>query len=126
VLNVGDTAVGTGAPVALEVAGVRFTGTLDSKLRDFTQSKEKWQVKANIRGKPFGEVTFKLQLTHADLGLAFNQAGVLATSDPKQTVKMDIPIHIEIAGRTFDVPITTKFKFKKQGTAATGTGSGPN
>jgi PKD repeat protein len=35
-VNVGDYVVAAGAPVALEIAGQRFTGTLDKKLRDYT------------------------------------------------------------------------------------------
>ena len=125
VLNVGTAQVGAGSAVALEVVGQRFTGTLDGKFRDFSNPNSKWQVKANIRGKPFGEVTVKITLKHASLGLGFNQAGVLATADLHDVVTMDIPIHIEIAGRTFDVPISTDFKFRKGGTAATGNGTGP-
>lgn len=125
VLNVGTAQVGAGSVVALNVVGQRYSGTLDDTFRDFSNANAKWQVKSNIRGKPFGEVTVKLTLKRASLGLGFNQAGVLATADLHDVITMDIPIHIEIAGRTFDVPISTDFKFRKNGTAATGNGTGP-
>jgi len=126
VINVGDATVVNGSPVALEIAGQRFTGTLDQSLRDTTNPDVKWQVKANLRGKPFGEVTMKVTIKHANLGLGFNQAGAVEGTNPHDVVTVDIPVHIEAAGRSFDVMLTSDFKFHSSGTKANGSGTGPN
>lgn len=124
-INVGDATVASGTAVALEIAGQRFTGTLDRKLRDFTNSDDKWQVQANIRGKPFGEAILKVQLSHANLGSGFNLAGAVATADLHDLISVDIPVRIELAGRVFDIVIPSDFKFSHAGVQSKGGGIGP-
>ncbi|HEY3322248.1 MAG TPA: PKD domain-containing protein, partial [Planctomycetota bacterium] len=122
-VNVGDLVVGKGAAVALEIAGQRFTGVLDKKLRDTSRPEAKWQVKANLRGDPFGTVWIKAQIKKASLGAGFNQQGVLGNGDPHDSVQADVPLKLEIAGRSFDVQVPSEFKFNAEGTKAKGTGS---
>jgi hypothetical protein len=48
-------------PLSLEVS----RSTLDTKLRDNSNSNQKWQVKANTRGQAFGSVMLKFTLKKA-------------------------------------------------------------
>ncbi|HYG73494.1 MAG TPA: PKD domain-containing protein [Planctomycetota bacterium] len=123
-VNVGDSTVGSGTPVALEIAGERFEGVLNSKLQ-FSNAQSKWQVKANSRGQSFGETRVKLTIKKASLGLGFNIAGAVVGPDPHDIVSLDIPVHLEIAGKIFEVPIASDFKFSDSGKKANGTGEGP-
>ncbi len=122
-VNVGDTQIQKGTQVALEIADLRFEGSLDGKLRDKTDGNEKWIVKAGLRKQSFGEVFLKLRVKRATLGLNFNQAGAVAGAGNE--VLMDMPMRIEIAGRSFEVVMDSEFTFKKGGTKAKGSGEGP-
>jgi len=121
-VNVGDTVVGPGTPVALEIAGVRFSGTLDKKLHDYSNKDVKWQVKAGLRKQPYGAVLLKVKIKNASLGAGFNQAGAVVGADPKDTVSVDIPARIEIADRSFEVAVPSDFDFSSDGTKARGEG----
>ena len=125
IINVGDAQIAANTAVALEIAGQRFTGTVDRKLRDTTNSDDKWQVQANIRGKPFGEAIVKVTIKNASLGTGFNLLGAVASADLHDIISVDIPLHIELAGRTFDILIPSDFKFSSGGTKAKGGGTGP-
>ena len=59
------------------------------------------------------------------LGLNFNEAGAVAEGEDGDLVELDIPVKIEIAGRSFDLLIASEFKFSKNGTRANGSGEGP-
>jgi PKD repeat protein len=122
-VNVGDDVVGAGTAVALEIAGLRFEGTLDTKLRDFTNVNEKWTVKANIRHQSPGTVSVKLTLKKANVGAAFNLAGVTVGGDPHDIVSKDIPVHVEIGSRSFEMLVPSDFKFSGNGTRAKGDGA---
>jgi PKD repeat protein len=124
-VNVGDATVGKDTAVALEIAGVRFTGALDGKLRDSSKSNCKWQVKANTRGQSFGEVRLKVTVKKASLGLGFNTAGAVVNPDPHDLTQIDIPVHLEVAGKVFEVPVPSEFKFSADGKKASGGGEGP-
>ncbi|HYG78129.1 MAG TPA: Ig-like domain-containing protein, partial [Planctomycetota bacterium] len=102
-VNVGDDVVGKDTTLAVEVAGQRFTGKLDQKLRDFTNADAKWTVKANVRKQPAGTVVVTLKVKKASLGLGFNQLGVTAHGDPSDIVEKDIPVRLEIGTRSFEV-----------------------
>ena len=117
-VNVGDVVVGKDTPVALEIAGQRFEGTLDLKQRDYSNPNQKWQIKGGIRGQPIGSVAVKLKIKNASLGLGFNQAGVTAGGDPHDVVSKDIPVHLEIGGRSFELQVPSDFKFNSDGTKA--------
>ncbi|MCY3023829.1 MAG: PKD domain-containing protein [Planctomycetota bacterium] len=121
-VNVGDTVVGPDMPVALEIAGVRFTGSLDKKLRDYSDKNTKWQVKAGLRKQPFGAVLVKVKIKSASLGAGFNQAGAVVGADPTDTVSVDIPAKIEIGDRSFEVVVPSEFDFNNDGTKAKGNG----
>lgn len=121
-VNVGDDVVGNGTAVALEIAGQRFTGTLDRKLRDTSDADQKWQVKAGIRKQPSGSVSLKVTIKKASLGLGFNQAGATAGADPHDLVSVSIPVHLEIGGHSFEMLVPTDFKFSGGGTRAKGDG----
>ncbi|HEY3322160.1 MAG TPA: Ig-like domain-containing protein [Planctomycetota bacterium] len=122
-VNVGDLVVGKGAAVAFEVAGQRFTGVLDKKLRDTSHREAKWQVKASLRGQPIGTVWIKADIKKASLGAGFNQQGILGNGDPHDSVSADVPLKLEIAGRSFEIQIPSEFRFNAEGTKAKGTGS---
>jgi hypothetical protein len=111
--------------VALDVGGVRFEGTLNKKYQDYTNKNCKWQVKANLRGQSFGEVNLKAKIKKATLGQGFNLAGALPGADAHDVVTVNIPVRVEIAGRVFEVPIESDFKFSGDGKRATGSGEGP-
>jgi PKD repeat protein len=122
-VNVGDLVVAAGTSVALDVAGQHFEGTLDTKLRDYSDSNVKWQVKANVRGQPFGTVLLKAKIKHADLGLGFNQAGAVTSADPHDTVTVDIPVQVTIGGNAFEVPVSSDFTFSSDGKKGRGEGA---
>ena len=122
-VNVGEDIVGDGTTVAMEIVGQRFTGTLDRKLRDSTNVKEKWQVKANIRNQPSGTVTLKLTIKKANLGASFNLAGATVGGDPHDIVSQDIPVRLEIGTRSFELQVPSDFKFSGNGTRAKGDGA---
>jgi hypothetical protein len=103
---------------------VRFTGTLDGKLRD-NYGNVSWQVKANQRKQAFGEADIKVKIKKADLGAGFNAAGALVGPDPKDTVSVPIPITIELARRAFELSIPSDFRFSSDGKKAKGSGEGP-
>ena len=124
-LNVGDEIVAQGVAVAFEVAGQRFTGTLDQRLRDYTDRDAKWQIKANLRNQGPGEVRLKLTIKKASLGLGFNQAGAIAGADLNDLVEATIPLFFQLGAHTYDLPIPSEFKFSSGGTRAKGTGDGP-
>ncbi len=123
-VNVGDVTVGAGTNVAIEIAGQRFEGTLDAKLRDKSAT-EQWTVKANTRKQSAGEVSLKFTVKKANLGVGFNQAGAVPGGDPSDPVDVSIPVRLEIAGRIFEVSIDSSFKFGNSGKKATGEGDGP-
>jgi hypothetical protein len=123
-VNAGDVTVGKDTAVAIEIAGQRFTGTLDAKLRDSTNANCKWQVKAGTRNQAFGEVNLKAKIKKASLGLGFNLAGAVVGVDPHELVTLDIPVRIEIAGRIFEVSVSSDFKFSADGKKAAGEGEG--
>ena len=122
-VNVGDDVIAAGTPVAIEIVGQRFEGTLDRKLRDFTNLNEKWTVKAGIRHQPSGTVSVKLALKKADLGSAFNLAGVTVGGDPHDIVSKDITVHLEVGAHSFELQVPTDFKFTGGGTRAKGDGA---
>jgi PKD repeat protein len=121
-VNVGDIVVGKDTSVAFEIAGQRFKGTLDLKQRDYTNPNQKWQVKSGIRHQPSGSVSVKLKIKNASLGLGFNLAGVTAGGDPHDIVSKDIPVHLEIGGRGFELLVPSDFKFNTDGTRSRGDG----
>ncbi|MCY3018684.1 MAG: Ig-like domain-containing protein [Planctomycetota bacterium] len=121
-VNVGDTVVGPDTLVALEIAGLRFTGTLDKKLRDYSNANAKWQVKAGQRKQPYGAVLVKVKIKNASLGEGFNLAGAHVGADPTDTVSVDIPAKIEIGDRSFEVVVPSDFDFNNDGTKAKGNG----
>ena len=107
---------------ALEIAGVRFTGTLDKRLHDYSDKDVKWQVKAGLRKQPYGAVLLKVKIKKASLGAGFNQAGAVVGADPTDTVTKDIPAKIEIGDRSFEVAVPSDFDFNNDGTKARGEG----
>ncbi len=121
-LNVGDTTVASKTVVAVEIAGNRFTGTLDAKLRDNHDPNEKWQVKANLRGQSFGSVFLRLTVKKASLSSGFAAAGAVPEFDPDGTVTATIPVRIEIGGRAFELRVPSEFDFLKGGFKARGSG----
>jgi hypothetical protein len=122
-VNVGDDVIAAGTTVALEIVGQRFEGTLDTKLRDFTNVNEKWTVKAGVRHQPPGTVSVKLSLKKASLGSAFNLTGVVVGGDPHDIVSKTIPVHLEIGARSFELQVDSDFKFSGNGTRAKGDGA---
>jgi len=124
-VNVGDAIVGTDTPVAIVVAGKRYEGVLDGKLRDKNNSnKEVWQVTANTKKQSAGEVRIKFSAKKTSIGLEFNQAGAVGGGEDRE-VSVAIPVRIEIANHSFEVLIDSDFKFSKDGKKASGDGSGP-
>jgi len=121
-VNVGDDVIAKDTTLALEIAGVRFTGKLDTKLRDYTNVNAKWTVKTAIRKQPAGTVTVSLKVKNASLGAGFNQLGVLSNGDPSDVIEKDIPVRLEIGPRTFEVLVPSEFKFDASGKKAKGTG----
>ncbi|HYG75948.1 MAG TPA: PKD domain-containing protein [Planctomycetota bacterium] len=121
-VNVGDDGIGKDTPVAVEIVGQRFTGTLDLKLRDYSDANAKWTVKANVRKQPAGTVLITLKVKNANLGLGFNQLGVIGNGDPSDIVEKDIPVRLEIGTRSFEVLVPSEFKFNAAGQKARGEG----
>ena len=122
-VNVGDDLIHKGTPVALEIVGQRFAGVLDLRLRDYSNTNQKWQVKAQIRHQPFGTVSLKVTIKKANLGLSFNQAGVVAGGDPHDIVSQDISAHLEIGTHSFEMLLPTDFKFSGDRSRAKGDGA---
>lgn len=122
-VSVGNLAVTGGTLVACEIAGQRFTGTLDSKLNDRSNPNARWIVKAGSKSKPAGNVSVTLTVKKANLGAGFNAAGAVIGSDPKATVKLSLPVKIEIGGQTFELAVPSAFKFSHAGTTAKGSGN---
>ncbi len=123
-VNVGDAIVGDGTVVALEIAGQRFTGTLDSKLRA-KDANLIWQVKANTKKQAAGEAIVKARLKKANLGVGFNQTGIVALTDTKEIVPANVPVRLEVAGRIYEILVESEFKFSRNGKRASGGGDGP-
>jgi PKD repeat protein len=124
-LYVGDAKLGADTPVALEIAGQRFTGKLDQKLRDNSNRSMKWKATPAKKSYPTGSVLLSVKLSRANLGAGFAQAGAVASSVPNALITVNIPVHIELDGRIFDVKIKSDFHFHANGTRAMGGGSGP-
>ncbi|HYG73401.1 MAG TPA: Ig-like domain-containing protein, partial [Planctomycetota bacterium] len=122
-VNVGDDVVGKDTTLAVEIAGRRFTGKLDSKLKDSVNADAKWTVKASVRKQPAGTVIVSLKVKNASLGAGFNQMGVLGNNDPSDVIEKDIPVRLEIGTRSFEVLVPSEFKFNARGQKAKGIGN---
>lgn len=120
-LNVGDTQVGDGTVLALEIAGQRFEATLDRKLRAVVAGtpKQTWKAKAQQRKQAAGQVDLQITIRNCDVGLGFNQQGVLAGDNP---VEATIIVRLEIGAKVFEVPTDASFQFNAAGTRAKGEG----
>ena len=121
-VNIGDDVIGKDTTLAVEIAGQRFTGKLDLKLRDSSNANAKWTVKSNIRKQPSGTVLLTLKVKNASLGVGFNQLGVLTNGDPSDVIEKDIPVRLEIGTRSFEVLVPSEFKFNTTGQKAKGSG----
>jgi PKD repeat protein len=120
-VNVGDATVESGTNVKLEIVGQTYTGTLNGKLKDTSNSDVKWAVKASVRNEPFGTVVVSLKIKHADLGLGFNSAGAVQ-GGVNDFVEVDIPVRITIGSRVFEISVPSEFKFNGNGKKGRGTG----
>ena len=123
-MNVGDAQIGPGTSVAIEIVGKRFQAQLGNTLRSKAGGVT-WQVVANTKRQAFGDALLKLRLKKADLGVAFNQAGIIAGGDSSELVTADVPVRIELGNRIIDVLVETDFKFSRDGKKASGEGEGP-
>jgi PKD repeat protein len=122
-INVGDAVIAKGTAVGFTIVGQSFSAILDGKLRNKT-STANWQITANTRKQSAGEVLLKVTIKKANLGLAFNAAGVVSNGkESKTAVAATIPLTIEIAGKTFEVEIDSTFKFSDEGKKSAGGGS---
>lgn len=100
--------MGADTPVALEIAGAHFSGILNAKQMDRSNPALKWKVVPEKR-KPPGTVT--LNASKVNLANAFAKAGAVAPSAPNVTVTIDVPVHIDIGDRAFDVTLKSDFNF---------------
>ncbi len=106
-LNIGDADLTQNPSVALQVAGQRYSAQLDKHLRT-SLSTNKWAVKTRLRNQAFGTVDIKATLRASGLFAAFQQLG----ADDETT--LEVPLHIEIGGKSFDIPVSTDFQITGQ------------
>ena len=121
-VNVGADNVGPGTLVAVEIAGKRFAGALDGKLRD-KNGLEQWQVVTGAKTQSAGETLLRLRVKKTSLGAAFTQAGAVAGGELKEPVSAEIPVRIEIGSRVFEILVDSEFKFSNGGKKAMGGGA---
>lgn len=99
-LNVGNTQVENGSPIAVQIGAKRFSGTLDRRGRAGVGN-TKFTVKFGTRRQAPGEVEIRLTARQAgNLGDALAALGAGVTVDD-----IDVTVQIEIAGRTYVLPI---------------------
>jgi len=124
-VNVGGAKLTATTPLSLGIVGQTFSGTSGKTLQLLKAPSGqlvKWQVKAGKRGSPSGTVQLKATITHASVGLAFNQAGIVGT----KSANGKIPLNLKVGGLTLSSSITSSFRFGNGGVKASGGGQGPN
>jgi len=122
-INVGDSQIGDGSAVALEIAGQRFVATLDRKLRAAVKvaPKQTWKVQFATRKQSAGQVDVQVTIKNANLGLGFNQLGAVAGVDGSALIT--VPVQLEVGAYSFEISCDTDFEFNRAGTKAKGDGA---
>jgi hypothetical protein len=118
--NVGDTKVGSGTEVAIEIGGQRFTATLDAKLRA-KNSTATWQVTFGKKGQPAGEIALKVKVKKVSFSQAF--AGMAGSSN--QTLNASVPVRLEVAGKSVAFSADSTIQLTSKSGKASGAGSAP-
>ncbi|HYG74204.1 MAG TPA: LamG-like jellyroll fold domain-containing protein [Planctomycetota bacterium] len=120
-IYLGDEKLAPGTGIAIEIAGRRFSGSVDTKGRVLSAKNVKWSLKKDAK-QPEGTVQLKIKASKTSLYGGFSTLGIVGGNDPKAIIRKAVQVRLEMGTHTFQISVPSSFKFNTSKTQARGDG----